>query len=88
MLRDMGRSMIFLRVGGKGADFQKGLKMSTFYFLGQPNQFSELFQSTKTPCCGQNVCTLSQIFEKQEEIILIFLGTFWTVLIKTLRFFR
>ena len=71
--------------GGGGANFQKEIEnFDDLFFLGRPNWFFELSQSTVLPIFRQNFVRRSQILKKVKKA---FLGTFWEILTKKLRFF-
>ena len=70
-----GGSKIFSR-GGGGRIFKKFSKiLTTFVFLGRPNWFFELSQSTVLPLLWQNFLRRRQSFEKTVKKAVF--GQFW-----------
>ena len=67
LLSTRGGSRIFSRGGGGGADFQKEIENFDDLFLGRPNWFFELSQSTVLPLFWPNFLRRSQTFEKNSQ---------------------
>ena len=73
-LYDSGADLGFSR-GGGGRIFKKFSKiLTTFFFLGRPNWFFELSQSTVLPLFWQSFLRRRQIFEKFWQKNSIFFG--------------